>query len=183
LNSALNIPIGKTNVTDDTPVADDMKLPYSMQLGSGTVDFSLGGTLKGHEENWSWGVQQMNMIRTGTNAEGYRPGNRFELNTWAAIKALDWLSFSGRLQGVVQGSIRGIDDELNPMMSPAANASNYGDKKIKTYLGANISFPQYSALKRIKMGVEVGLPVYENYTGIQMDENGTLLFGLRYTSL
>ena len=143
----------------------------------------IGATAKGHGEKSSWGVQQLNTIRTGLNKDGYRFGNQYELNAWGAFKALDWMSISGRVLGSIVGKLHGVDEELNPMMVPSANTANYGYQRINTFLGANFSFSQHSALKRLKLGFEYGIPIVQNYNGIQMEEKGTLYLGLRYTSL
>ena len=70
---------------------------------------------------------------------------------------------------------------LNPMMVPTANTNNYGGEKIKSFLGFNFLFNQNSGLKNFKLGVEVGAPIYENYNGVQMDENRSFQIGLKYS--
>ncbi len=183
LNSGVSFPMGKTDVHDDTPMATDAKLPYAMQLGSGTYDFLICATYKGNTDNTSWGIQQRNTLRSGQNSQGYRFGNQYEINAWGAIKALDWMSLSVRVNGSVEGDLIGVDSELNPMMVPSANPNNYGNQKFNAYVGANFSFSQQSILKRLKFGIEYGIPVYQQYNGIQMNEKSTLQLGLRYTSL
>ena len=90
-------------------------------------------------------------------------------------------SFSGRLSGTTQGTIKGIDAELNPMMVTTADTNNYGGDFVRGFLGLNIGFPMSSSLHDFRFGLEAGAPFYENYNGIQMDEGLTLNFGIKYS--
>ena len=180
LNGKLNIPIGDVENRDDSPIMNNVKLPYAMQLGSGTFDISLGATYKENFTNTSWGTQFLSTLRTGKNSEDYRFGNLHQLNIWAAYKLTKNFSISGRIIGVSEGNLKGIDSDLNPMMVPTANTANYGSDKIKTFAGMNIAFPETSSLKDFRFGFEVGAPIYENYNGVQMNENLTLNFGVKY---
>jgi len=180
LNGNLNIPIGDIENRDDTPMMDDVKLPYTMQLGSGTFDVTLGATLKGNCINTSYGTQFLSTFRTGENSEGYRFGNLYQLNIWGAYKLSSNFSLSGRILGVSEGKLKGMDNDLDPMVVTTANTNNYGSDKIKTYIGVNIAFPQPSSLKDFRFGCEAGAPIYENYNGIQMNENLSLNFGVKY---
>ena len=181
INSSINIPIGEITVRDNTPMMNDAKLPYVMQLGSGTLDVTLGSTYKENYANTSWGTQFLSIIRTGKNTENYRLGNIYQLNIWGAYNFKEYLSFSGRILGVSQNKITGLDEDLNPMMVPASNINNYGGEKIKAFIGMNIAFPKESIFKNIRFGVEAGAPIYEYYNGIQMNENLTLNFGVKYS--
>ena len=181
INSSINIPIGEITVRDNTPMMNDAKLPYAMQLGSGTLDVTLGSTYKENYANTSWGTQFLSIIRTGKNTENYRLGNIYQLNIWGAYNFKEYLSFSGRILGVSQNKITGLDEDLNPMMVPAANINNYGGEKIKAFVGMNVAFPKESIFKNIRFGVEAGAPIYEYYNGIQMNENLTLNFGVKYS--
>lgn len=180
LNGSLNIPIGDIENRDDTPMMNDVKLPYAMQLGSGTFDMTLGATYKINYTNTSFGTQFLSILRTGKNSEGYRFGNIAQLNLWGAYKLSKNFSISGRILGIMEGKLKGIDSDLNPMMVTTANIANYGSNKIKTYVGMNVSFPKTSSLKDLRFGIEAGTPIYEDYNGIQMDENLTLNFGVKY---
>lgn len=183
LNIGANIPIGDIKNRDNTPMMDNAKLPYAMQLGTGTFDATIGGTYKENYTNMSWGSQLLSTFRFGENGEGYRFGNTYQLNIWGAYKVFSNVSVSGRVLGELQGELEGLDPELNPMMVTTANTNNYGSDKIKSFVGVNVVFPQTSSFKDFKFGVEVGLPIYENYNGVQMDEDLTVNFGVKYNIL
>jgi len=181
LNASVSIPVGSSTERDDTPMMANAKLPYRMQLGSGTYDVILGATFKGNTATISWGVQPMFLFRTGTNDSGYTFGNNQKLNIWGAYKIANSISLSARVLGINEQKIAGVDSMLNPMMVPTANTTNYGGKRVNSYLGCNISFPKTSFLKDVRLGVEAGLPIYENYNGVQMDEGLTCNLGLKYS--
>lgn len=183
LNGNINIPIGDIENRDDTPMMNDAKLPYAMQLGSGTFDITFGATYKINCTTTSWGTQFLSTIRTGKSTEDYRFGDITQLNIWGAYKLSKNFSLSGRVQGITEGKLKGMDPELNPMMVTTANTNNYGSDKIRTYIGINIAFPQSSDLNDFRFDIEAGAPVYEDYNGIQMNEDLTLNFGIKYNIL
>ena len=183
LNTGLNIPIGDIEERDDTPMMQNAKLPYAMQLGSGTWDLCLGGTFKQSFYRSSWGSQLKGIIRTGDNSEGYRFGNQYILNVWGAYRILDNISISCRLAGSAVEEISGMDDDLNPMMITTASTDNYGGTFLRSFIGTNIVFGNSSIFRDLRLGIEAGLPVYEDYNGIQMNENLNLQVGAKYTIL
>ncbi len=183
LNAGLSIPVGSIKERDDTPMVNNVKLPYAMQLGSGTYDISVGATYKENYATTSWGAQLSNIFRTGKNSEDYRFGNQHQLTVWGAYMLSKNLSISGRFQGVIEQKLKGADPELNPMMVTTANSMNYGGEKIRSFLGFNIAFPQTSGFKDLRIGLETGIPLYENYNGIQMDEAISFNAGIKYSIL
>ena len=148
-----------------------------MQLGSGTFDATLGLTYKGNTESWSWGIQQLNTFRTGKNSEGYRFGNLHELNSWLAYNISNSFSTSIRLSGSTLGKIKGEDADLNPMMVTTADKNNYGGEKVISALGINF-LPLNS---KLLIGIEAGIPLYQNYNGIFMDEEFVINTAIKYT--
>lgn len=183
LNTGISFPTASINERDETPMMQDSKLPYPMQLGSGTLDLTAGGTYKEMYPSFSWGSQLLATFRTGENSEEYRLGNLYQLNLWGAWPLLKNVSISGRAMGVITEEIHGSDPELNLIMIPTADPNNYGGEKLKLFGGVNISFNQNSFLKNFRLGAELGSPVYENYNGTQMNENLSVVIGLKYASL
>ncbi|MCP4457366.1 MAG: transporter [Cytophagales bacterium] len=175
LNGGISLPLAKINYSDDTPMMETMKLPYTMQLGSGTTDYSFGATFKTEVSNLTLGVQQSNTFRSGENNHGYKLGNLHELNVWAGYEVASWININARMKGVSNGQIDGADEDLNPMMVTTANTDNTGFKKGYAFLGSNLIF------KGFILGLEYGLPIYQDVRGIQMDEGSTFAAGLRFS--
>ena len=180
VNTSLNLPVGNITSRNDTPMQEDAKLPYPMQLGSGTFDVTFGGTYKGQTPKVSWGVQQLNTIRPGTNSQGYRFGNNHNVNLWTAYRTSNSLSVSMRFNAAIQGGISGSDDDLNPMMVTTANVLNSGFKSVTTFVGFNLSLARIS-LDNLSFGFEAGLPVYQYFDGIQMAQKNSYNVGVRYS--
>ena len=55
-----------------------MKLPYNMDVSSGTSDLAIGTTYKQQWDLFSLGIQPGVLLRIGKNSEGYRLGNLYE---------------------------------------------------------------------------------------------------------
>lgn len=181
INTGVNLPIGDLQMTDDTPMMDDMKLPYPMQLGSGTVDYHLGVTGKWAFPNFSFGIQPRYTARTGENAEGYRFGNEVLVNAWSAYRLTSWVSTSFRVQAEWLSAIEGLDEELNPMMSPMADALNSGFERVRAMLGVNFSLGEATFFRDLKLGIEGAVPLYQHVEGVQMSESPSFVGGIRYS--
>ena len=181
LNMGINIPVGAINkaeyVNHENPHGGHhlTKLPYPMQLGSGTWDAQFGATWLLYGTKISGGIQPIGTFRTGENDEGYRWGNQYELNTWLAYSLNNWLSFSIRAKGLQVDKMTGRDTELMPAMSPTTNPSNFGGQQIHGFVGGNVLMKE-----GITIGIEYGLPLYQNYEGIQMDQQNLLTAGIKY---
>lgn len=180
LNIGVGIPIGSITQRDNTPAMNNVKLPYPMQLGNGTWNSSVGITYLGQSNNFSWGIQPLINIRTGKNSEGYRQGNQISFNTWGAVKATRWLSFSLRGAYTQASSIKGADPEMNPMMAPPGNFNNTGRESILVFGGGNFFIPS-GTFKNIRLGIEAGLPAYQYTEGIQMEKDWSFLAGIQYS--
>ena len=178
-SAGISLPTADLNQRDGTPMGDDQKLPYAMQLGSGTYDLLPGFTYQAFTETLSWGGQIRGIIRTGESSEGYTLGDQYKLNLWTAYKFNHWISASLRLEGQSTGEIEGQDTELNPMMVPTANTGNYGGENINGGLGLNFLIPQ-GALKGLRIAAEYIQPMYQNASGIQMENKSAFTLGCQY---
>ncbi len=170
----LGLPTGSLSEKDDTP-AGRVRLPYPMQLGSGTFDLLPGVTWTGQREAWSWGAQASGTLRTGTNRKGYRLGHAVDVTGWGAVRLLPWLSTSLRLDWTRWGDIRGDDDALNPRMVPTADPDLRGGQRLDLLLGLNL-LGRGGLVKGHRLALEVGIPVFQDLDGpqLEVDVRGTL---------
>ncbi len=175
INTGLSIPLGSIKNRAQTPMNESAKMPYAMQLGSGTFDAQFGGTLKGNNNENSWGVQQLNTIRIGKNTQDYRFGNVHEINGWASHAFSNKLSTSVRLNGQIDGAITGMDTELMPMITPTAQTGNYKRQLIRSFIGFNA----FAFNNNFLLSAELGTPIYQNNSGVFMNESLTLNAGLK----
>ncbi|NEP59687.1 MAG: transporter, partial [Symploca sp. SIO2G7] len=137
-NLGVSFPTGSIDERDDTPAGNDVRLPYPMQIGSGTFDLKPGVTYLGQADKFSWGAQASTILRLGENSNDYRLGNQFNLTGWVASKWVDWLSTSLRLDFKTLGNISGADPLLNPMMIPTADPDRRGGERLDLGLGLNL---------------------------------------------
>jgi len=181
INASLmvSLPTGSIEETDDilTPMntRPTVRLPYAMQLGSGTVDLKPSLTAFNRYGDWSLGGQVSGVIRLDENDEGYKLGDVLSATAWAAYEFRPWISLSGRLKATSAGQIDGIDPAI---MAPVqtANPDNYGGETVEALVGMNLA-GQSGWQRGHRLAVEVGLPVHRDLNGPQMETDLTLTLG------
>ncbi|WP_084398629.1 transporter [Henriciella aquimarina] len=179
LNIGVSIPTGSIDETSEVlspmNMRPTLRMPYAMQLGSGTWDIKPALTLRQHAGQWSFGAQGGATIRLDENDEGYSLGDRYEATAWAAFEPQPWISVSGRLKAVTQGKIDGIDPAI---MAPvqSADPDNYGGDTLEALAGVNL-VGQSGALHGQRLAFELGLPLYRDLNGPQLETDLTLTVG------
>ncbi|MDT0676931.1 transporter [Autumnicola musiva] len=178
----ISLPTGSIDEKDVTPASapNEMILPYPMQIGSGTFDGEGGLTYLIQGNFISFGSQFKALIRFDENDNGYRFGNRYQLENWISGKLISSLSISARLQGLIVEEIEGTHPDLNAMMVPAANIANSGGKYINTGLGVNLYVPS-GALQNVRLAMEYAFPLYQDLNGVQLENGNTLTLGAQYS--
>jgi len=177
-NLGLSVPTGSIKEKDDTPMGF-VRLPYPMQLGSGTVDLLPGLTWNAHALGFSFGAQGTGVLRTGRNDNGYRLGHAYELTSWLARPLASWLSASVRLDWNQIFDIEGDDDRLNPRVVPTADPDLRAGRRLDVLLGLNFVVPK-GPLVGHRLAVEFGLPVYQSLDGPQLETDWRLTVGWQY---
>lgn len=110
LNLGISAPTGSTSESDFIPGLGQTRLPYPMQIGSGTWDLVPGITWLGQTRgDLSWGAQALGVIHLGTNNEGYTLGDSITGNVWGAWRVNEWLSLSQRFSLSSWGNIDGAE--------------------------------------------------------------------------
>lgn len=175
ISAGVNLPTGSISLTgDDMSMQPGKRLPYMMQLGSGTYDILPGVTYLLHKSNFTWGTQVTATLRPGYNSLGYAYGNDVTATTWAAYKFLPWLSASVRAEGYAANSIDGKDPGLHEVMEPDSKAANYGGKRASGYVGLNL---YWKKLLSSRFSFEYGQPFYQNLNGPQLATRSMLYAG------
>lgn len=178
-NLGLSLPTGSIDERDDTPAQANAKLPYRMQLGSGSVDLMPGITYSGFGERYSWGAQVMLTVPTDYNDNDYRLGNRGQVSAWLARSFSPAVSASLRLTHSAWGNIDGARSDLNPMMVPTADPDAQGGERSELAAGINYLFTKGRA-KGHRLALEYSEPVYQHLDGPQMELQSTLTAGWQY---
>ncbi|MEM9704565.1 MAG: transporter [Pseudomonadota bacterium] len=182
-NAGFSIPTGSVIETDDvlTPLntRPTLRLPYPMQLGSGTVDLRPGVTYSGATAAFSWGAQYIGTFRTGTNDEDYTFGDRHDATAWAAYGPAPWWSLSARAAFTAQGSVDGIDQQIVAPVQTANPDFQGGDR---FDLGVGLNFAgQSGVIEGHRVAVEVMFPVAQDLNGPQLETDWTLTVGWQKT--
>lgn len=167
LNTGISLPTGSTSKRAATPSNPSAKLEYEMQLGSGTIDLLPGITYLGESDIWTWGAQFMPVVRLGTNSAHYRLGNEQRVSAWGHYKVSDAIGPSLRLRYLHRDNISGADAELNPATNSAFDPSQQATQRLDLFAGLNIYVPR-GKWKGQRLTFEIGHPIYQNVTGIQL---------------
>ncbi len=183
VNLGLSVPTGSVSETDQvlTPmnITPTLRLPYAMQLGSGTFDLEPGLTYAGNGHgNFGWGLTYRGVIRLGDNDEGYAFGDAHSIGANVSYLWAPWISTSLRTTVKSVGVIDGQDAAI---MAPVqtADPSNYGGETADFSFGVNLSGTT-STLQGHRLGLEVTVPVYQDLNGPQMKSDVTVVLGYQY---
>ena len=181
LNAGLSLPTGSTEKRDDilrpNNTIANVRLPYPMQLGSGTYDLLPGLTYSGSRNRLSWGAQYMGTFRTGDN-NGYSLGDKQEVNSWLGYQWRPWISTSARLSYSHESQIDGIDSTI-ALPVQTANPDNYGGDIVTLHFGLNMS-GQSGLLRGHRIAVEAGVPLHRDLNGLQLETDLTVTAGWQY---
>lgn len=168
LNAGLSFPIGETDAHGDLPTGPNQRLPYPMQIGSGTWDLLPGVTYRGQMDHWSWGAQTLLTLRPGRNNIGYSLGNEYEMTFWGAREWSRWFSQSVGLRYKIWENIGGRDPSLNPLMVPTADPKSRGGKRLDFLFGVSFNIPK-GFLKGQRAAIDFGVPVMQSLDGPQLE--------------
>ncbi len=169
----LRLPTGSINELGDTPrngAGTLERLPYTMQLGSGTYDISFAIN-RAHDISggYSVGGGFATTIRTGINDNGYRLGDTASANLWFENNSHFRFQPIARIGFRHNAQISGADTSLlvpGPFQFPASitDPDNFGGEKITASFAI-----QSCAVQTCDhyLTAEFGRPLYQDLNGIQ----------------
>jgi len=183
--AGLSFPSGSINKRDTIPGMGMMpdskqRLPYPMQLGSGTWDLLLGTTYLGYVTGWSWGADISSTVRLGENKYDYRLGSEYEISTWGSRLLTSWSSASLRLNWGQWFNIHGADESLNPAMVQTADPDLQAGRRLDLLFGLNVFAPE-GMLQGSRLMFEAGLPVYQWLDGPQLETDWMVSLNLEWS--
>ncbi len=177
-----SLPVGSIvlkGISNDVAYANS-RLPYAMQLGSGTVDLLPGLSYLYYTNKWAAGSQITGAVRTYNNSVGYHLGNEISVQGWMAYKWLKFLSTSVRAEFCAANKISGKDALLYDHYEPSANPDNYGGQRASVYIGSAWQINS-GVFKNNSLSIEYGLPFYQNVNGIQSKITSNLYASWAFT--
>jgi len=180
LNLGLSFPTGGIGHKDDVPVPmmgfQERRLPYPMQIGSGTWDLLPGLTYTGATDWLGWGAQALGTVRFGENKHDYRLGHRVDATGWITLPLREWIEVSARLAYAYWGNIDGADPSLNPNAVPTADPNLRKGHRLEMLGGLSIKLP-WDRFGNHRFAVEAGAPVWHNLDGPQLGANWRVVAG------
>jgi hypothetical protein len=155
-----------------------LRMPYSMQLGTGTYDFHPALTYNGRNSKWSWGAQYSSEFRLeNENDESYAWGDKHNASIWGAYDWKPWVSSSLRVNAEYQSKIDGIDPNiLAPVQT--ADPDNYGGREVSALFGINLIATK-GHLKGNRLAIEASIPFYKDLNGPQLEKEWSLMIGFQ----
>jgi len=152
----------------------EVRAPYAMQLGSGTLDFIPSVTLKDVKGNLGYGAQMTVTKRTGHNDEGYKLGDRFELMGWVKYAINNKFLVSVRLNFMDWDSIDGRDSNIMSMMNITNDPLNSGGTRYDLLLSTS------GFIDNHMFGIEYGFPIQQDLDGVQMETDSLINVSYQY---
>ncbi len=179
LTAGWSFPTGEIEETDAilTPMGTTAspRLPYPMQLGSGTYDPIVGLTFAERGERWGWGAQWRSKLRMGNNDEGYSLGDEHKLSAWSSYRISHAVSVSARLEYVDRDNIDGIDPRIRAPVQ-TADPDNQGIERLDGLLGLNWLLPG----SKHRLALEWAVPISQRLDGPQLATDWTLSLGWQW---
>ena len=181
LNVGLGFPSGSTSESAMTPTSDGRleRLPYVMQLGSGTIDIKPGATYNGYWRGMNWGAQILGVLHAGTNSENYTKGNEYSITGWVGRKWSRWFGTAFRLAWQQAFNPEGFDDRMLTTDSPLANPNLQAFRRLDALFGFDF-YVTGGRFEGVRLSVEAGLPAYQSVDGPQFRNRWSLTAGLQY---
>ena len=179
LSLAISLPTGSITQTDQiltpTGATPSPRLPYPMQIGTGTYDLKPGMTYRDRKGQIGWGGQAMFVIPLNRNSADYRQSAKTELTAWASYEPKSWVSLSSRVKHRSQASLIG-QDALIVAPVQTADPDNQGGNVTELLFGVNLA-GQSGAVKGHRLALEYGIPLARDLNGPQLETDSMLTLG------
>jgi hypothetical protein len=151
------------------------RLPYGMQLGSGTYDAKPSLTFVKYSGDLSYGAQLGAIIRLNDNSQGYHLGHVQRMDVWGARRLNASWSVATHLNMTSTQNISGSDALIDKPIQ-AAQTTFYGGERATFGLGVNW-IGQHGLLRGHRLAAEISGPIYEDLNGPQMYQEWALTLG------
>lgn len=173
-----SLPTGSRDERSITPFSGGIseKLPYGLQLSSGTLDLIPGITYVKRHESTSLGFQAKEIVRFNENSDGYQLGNVALLSGWVSRVFSEDVSGSLRLGYCHEGRLKGQDPGIDPTHSPMHDPNSQGGDRVTVWAGVN-----YVDTGGHSFGFELGGPLWQDLNGPQLEQDISYALGWHYS--
>lgn len=171
------VPTGSVQRRND----DGTYVHYGMQGGSGTFDLEPSLTVSGESGPIGWGAQAAYRWRSSdANSAGFAFGDEARASAWLSYAPAPAISTTARIGWEHEGAILGHYDGAHNHAAPPDRQANYGGDIVLGAIGLNALLPVGGA-NRPQIGVELGVPLYQDLNGIQLPEDWRLAISIGRT--
>lgn len=171
----LTLPTGSIEERGATPAGANSKLPYPMQLGTGSAGLSSVLNYIRIWDDWSAGFHAKATTSLGRNDNDYEVGNRYDLSSFVSYRISPRFGVSLEVGSHRAQNYSGADPELNPRMVPTADPRLRGGDRVDAAVSLNY-FVSNGQLAGNRVLFRFGSPVNESLDGPQLetDSNATV---------
>jgi len=173
LGSGLSLPTGSINEEDN-----GSKLPYGMQLGSGSYGLNLIATYVRTKDSWSFGSQISMTTYLNENTNDYKIGNKYQTSLWLTKSFNNQIGTSVRLTQDNKDPISSNEDSVSTMSTSFNPKEQHGTRRV-AFLG--LDYTNSSFLTGHRIALEYGIPVGFNLAGYQLKSDKMLTLGWQKT--
>lgn len=176
----VSVPTGSRDergeILTPTGMTPTVRLPYPMQLGSGTYDPIVGLSFAGNHNSLGWGGQWRSILRLAKNDDDYQKGDEHRITAWLSYLFSDSVSGSTRIEYYDRGNISGLDPSIaGPVQT--ADPDRQANKRLDIAFGLN--FVVGSGHAGWRLGFEYIVPVDQRVDGPQLETDDQLILGLQ----
>ena len=178
----LIFPTGSVDETGNFPAsgdlgeANDVQLPYNMQIGNGVWALAPGITGQVMNEVGSVGGQVRAVFSLADNDRGWRPGNRVEGIVWLGYRFNDFVSASAGVRASAANAIQGADPDLETLRDPGDLALSQATQRVDLPLGVNLRMTE-GPLAGHRIGIESIWTVHEEFDGPMLAADWGFIIG------
>jgi len=213
-NIGFSLPTGAINLAGNMTmggVTVRNRLPYDMQLGSGTYDLKPSVTYSLRNGPWGFGAQGEYTFRTGLNEYGYKFGNRRDVQAWMSWAMNNNTEFLARAEIATWGHVKGSDPNITLVGAGTGTGTGTGAGHnmpgMVDHMGgtttattnahmspnndpANTGGMQFTTFVGMSgksntgnfgFAIEAGLPLYQKLNGVQLRTNSVLSSSISFS--
>lgn len=173
VNAGAIIPIGPSTTTASsayTGLGAEEPTPYDMRPGSGSFGVFGSVSMNAQNEFGSVGAQFKATTYVNENSVGFRLGDRYEANGWAAYRFNDYFSVSAGARWEKWGNINRADQFLETvrMRDPMNDGVFLSGIRASMPLGINFVFPEDMVLGGHRLAFETMYVLHHDYDAPQL---------------
>ncbi|MDF1837676.1 MAG: transporter [Planctomycetota bacterium] len=175
--AGISLPTGKVNESGEYDGMASTKLPYPLQLGSGTFDLLPGVLIESQRGDMQWGARASGRIHLqSAHDEAWFRSNSGRVDLWVGTEVGEDVRGTLRAQADWWGDLHGADPDLVQLRNPLEDPLRQGGSRVTLFGGLGKDLDKNG---NNHLGIEVGFPVEEWLDGPALSQDWTAVIGWR----